>query len=62
MQAAILKTIREITARKVSEGIAPDHVTRIELERAVSDAINDLYKRGEITVGVTLNSKWIKAT
>ena len=61
MEEALLKTIREITARKESEGTAPTYTTRLELERAVSDALNRLYANGEIQVGRTANDKWIKA-
>jgi hypothetical protein len=72
IDATILQTIRDISARKVAKGKAPAHVTRRELDREiqsgihqswtteqVNDSLNSLWKAGRIHVGATLNDKYI---
>ena len=61
MKAAILALIQDIAAQREQEGKAPTHATRLEIDRAVNKALNDLYQEGRITVGKTINDKWIKA-
>ena len=61
MEEQLLKTIREISERKAKAGIEPAYALRLEIDKAVNDAINSLYKKGLIDAGQTLNDKWIKA-
>lgn len=62
--------LKQYISRKLDEihngkkgKIEPDHVTMIELTSAVlselKDELNDMFKAGEITVGDTLNGKYI---
>ena len=59
MEEALLKFIQTTQDRKVESGIVPIYTLRLEIEKAVSAALNELYKKGVITVGDTLNDKWI---
>lgn len=59
MKEAALEAIKEIVARKEKEGIAPTHATKLELQQALFNALNELYQEGKIKVGNTINDKWI---
>jgi len=59
MEESLLILIQNIQDRKKADGSAPVQVLRSEIERAVSAALNNLYKDRKINVGETINGKWI---
>lgn len=59
MEEALYNLIKNIQERKSNNGLAPTHVLRVEIDIAVSNALNKLYSEGKISVGRTLNDKWI---
>lgn len=60
MREALLVLIREITERRIAEGKHPTHATRLDIDRAVNTALNELFTEGKISVGQTMNDKWIR--
>lgn len=60
MEEQLLILIQNIQDRKTASGIAPVHVLRSEIDKAVSASLNTLFTDGRIEVGNTSNDKWIK--
>lgn len=60
MKETLLKIIQEEQERKEREGIIPTHTLRLDLNRIISNALNELYREGKIEVGPTVNDKWIR--
>lgn len=60
MDTELLNIIKHLQNAKETAKIEPSHVLRIELHREIDKALNRLYSSGKITVGNTINDKWIK--
>lgn len=59
MEEQLLILIQNIQDRKTASGIAPVHVLRSEIDKAISASLNAMYEDRKINVGRTLNDKWI---
>jgi hypothetical protein len=60
MEEAIFKLLNRLTEEKRSACKFPTYTTKLEIDNAVSDALNKLYSDGRIKVGDTANGKWIE--
>lgn len=66
MKKKVLGVIEEIEAEKRALGVEPDYATDVEVrarmpgDRAVREALRQLYRSGEIAAGRTLNHIWIR--
>jgi hypothetical protein len=59
MKDVLFELIKSLEEKKKADKTYPYHVMRQEVYAAVADALNDLYKEGRISVGVSLNDKWV---
>ena len=60
MEESLLILIHNIQDRKKADGVAPVQVLRSEINKVVTDCLNNLFLQKRIEVGNTLNDKWIK--
>ena len=60
MDELLADTISELLDKKRESGIGPDHITLNEIVQELKKSLNRLVKAKVITVGETMNDKWIK--
>lgn len=59
MEEAILSYIQNEKTRKESNNIYPTYVLNIDIYNEVNRVIDKLYTDGKISIGDTVNHKWI---
>ena len=59
MEEALFELIVRTRNEKEQSGIFPTHILRSEIGKEIDKSLNELYIKGKISVGDTLNSKWI---
>lgn len=59
MEEELLKLLQKMKQSKLNARVEPSYVLRIDLNKEINKSLNKLYSDGRISVGETLNDKWI---
>lgn len=61
-RSAVLEEIRAMEQARRNAKRLPEHILYRELERHLASALNALYTEGRLTVGLTINDKYLRTT
>ena len=60
LEDSIYDLIKSIEKEKMDKNIFPSFALDIEVASGVKKALNNLYSKGRINVGNTVNNRWIE--
>lgn len=60
MEESLLEFLKKGTEENKANGKFPINLARMELNRKIDKALNNLFKQGKVKVGETMNDKYIE--